>query len=182
MSRSGGVFSGDLVVIAKKSFVGGCFGCLGAGTLAVVVFLTVFVVFPTQFQALIRTVQLPVVPQVAPLVTATPATRELPPIEVWVSGDNQCTSPHVTQFTLGAQQSLFICAQNPQGVSVQFTIRVTLPSGQVVPLGAELTTNPDGQPFSIGAWSEPPSTAGVYRIDALVGSTIVGSTVLTVIP
>ncbi len=182
MSRAGGVFSDDLIVIAKKSFVGGCFGCLGAGTLAVVVFLAVFVVFPAQFQVLIETIKVPFVPKVVPVVKATEEVRELPPIQVWVSADNQCTSPPVTQLKLPVQQSLFICAQNAQGVSVQFTIQITLPSGRVVPLGAHVATNPDGKPFSIGAWSEPPSTAGVYRIDALIGSTIVGSTVLTVIP
>ncbi len=181
MARSGGLFSGDLVVIAKKSFVAGCFGCLGAGTLAVVVFVFVFVVFPSQFQALIKTIPISAFPQVARLVAVTPA-RQVPPIEIWVSGDNTCTSPHITQLKLPVQQSLFICVRNPEGVTVHFTIQITLPSGRVVPLGADLVTNPDGKPFSIGAWSELPDTAGVYRVDALVGSTIVGSTVLTVLP
>jgi hypothetical protein len=182
MARSGGVFPDDLLVIAKRSFVAGCFGCLGVGTIAVVAFLTAFVVFPTQFVALIRLIPIPVIPQRAPVVTATAPVSQLPPIEIWISTDNHCTTPHVTQIKLPIQQSLFICVRNPEGVTVHFTIQITLPNGRVVPLGADLVTNPDGKPFSIGAWSEPPSTPGVYRIDALIGSTIVGSTVLTVLP
>jgi len=181
MARGSGLFSEDLLVVVKKSFVAGCFGCLGAGTMAVLIFLTVFVIFPTQFVALVKTLPIPVVPQVAPVVTATPPATQLPAIEIWVSTDNQCTGPHVTQLKLPVQQALFVCARNPQGVSVHFTVQITLPDGRTVPVGADLVTDPSGRPFSIGAWSQPPITPGVYRIDALIGSTIVGSTVLTVV-
>lgn len=181
MARGSGLFSDDLLVVVKKSFVAGCFGCLGAGTMAVLIFLTVSVIFPTQFVALVKTLPIPLFPQVVPVVTPTTPVTQLPAIEIWVSTDNQCTGARVTQLKLPVQQALFVCARNPQGVSVHFMVQITLPDGRTVPIAADLVTNPSGKPFSIGAWSEPPVTPGVYRIDALVGSTIVGSTVVTVI-
>jgi hypothetical protein len=180
MARSGGILSDDLLGIAKKSFVGGCFGCLGVGTTALAVFLIVVVVFPAQFAAIVKTIPLPVFPQVGPIVTATAPVTHLPSIDIWISADDQCTPSRITQLKLPVQQPLFVCVQNPEGVSVHFTVQITPPSGRVMPLGADLMTNPDGKPFSIGIWSEPPSVPGVYRIDAIVGTTIVGSTVLTV--
>jgi len=139
----------------------------------------VVVVFPTQFVALVRTI--PVVPQLLPLVTATPAVAQLPTIDIWVCAGGDCGSEHVTQVKLPVQQSLFICARNPAGVSIRFTAQITLPDGQVVQANGDVATRSDGEAFSIGAWSEPPSAPGVYRIDALVGTTIVGSTVITVV-
>ncbi len=181
MARSSGFFTDDLLVIAKKSFVGGCFGCLGAGTMAIVVFLTIFVIFPTQFVALIKTIQVPNLPQLAPAVTATSPASQLVSIEVWISSEANCTSQPITQLKLPIQQPLFICARNQAGASAHFAIQITLPNGRTVPLGADLVASADGKPFSIGTWSEPPSTPGVYRVDALIGSTIVGSAVLTVV-
>ncbi|HOG46373.1 MAG TPA: hypothetical protein PLJ35_06715 [Anaerolineae bacterium] len=181
MGKPSALFTDDLLIIAKKSFVGGCFGCLGAGTMGIVVFFVVFVIFPTQFVALVKTIQLPILPQLAPAVTATPAAAQLPAIEIWISSDGACSSARITQLKLPIQQQLFVCARNPQGVEVRFTVQVTLPSGRVSPVGADLATKASGEAFSIGIWSELPSAPGVYRVDALIGSTIVGSTVLTVV-
>ena len=172
MARSGGILSDDLLGIAKKSFVGGCFGCLGVGTTALAVFLIVVVVFPAQFAAIVKTIPLPVFPQVGPIVTATAPVTHLPSIDIWISADDQCTPSRITQLKLPVQQPLFVCVQNPEGVSVPLPSRSRRRAG-VMPLSADLMTNPDGKPFSIGIWSEPPSVPGVTA-STRSSATIVG--------
>ncbi len=179
MARTNGSFTGNLLIVAQKAFVSGCFGCLGAGMAFLVVFVIVFGVFPAQFAAVIKTLP------VSPLAFVSPAaptpTGALPAIEVFVTTDGQPSSTHVTQVRVPVKQSLFICVQNPKGTEAHLAVRITLPTGQVVPFEGDFTTDPDGKPFCIGEWTDFPNIPGVYRIDVVIGPTIVGSTVITAV-
>jgi len=144
-----------------------------------VVFVIVFGVFPAQFVAVVKTLPIPVFPLTSP--TSPTPTGTLPAIEVFVTTDNQPSATQVTQVRVPLQQPLFICVRSPKDATVHFSVRITLPNGQTMPFGGDFTTDPTGQPVCLGAWTDFPNTPGVYRIDVLVGSTIVGSTVVTAI-
>ena len=179
MTRPNGGFTENLLTVASKSFVAGCFGCVGTAVALVVGFVLVFGVFPAQFVAVIRTLPIPIVPLTTPVSPTTVST--LPAIQVFVSTDNPPSGTEVTQIRVPVQQTLFICVRAPKGVDTHFAVRITLPNNQVVPFGGDFTTDSSGQENCLGAWTDFPNTPGIYRIDVVVGATIVGSTVVTAI-
>lgn len=178
MTRSNGSFTGSLVSIAQKSFVAGCFGCLGAGSTGVIVFLLVSVVFQAQFAALLKTISLPTIPS----MPTTVAAGELQAIEIFVAKGNDANAEHVAQVQLPIRESLFLCVRGPKGASVHFTVRITLPNGQTKTFGSGFVSDPSGEIVCLGILSDLLNLPGVFRIDAMVDTTVVGSTVLTVIP
>ncbi len=179
MARANGGFTGSLLFVAQKAFVAGCFGCLGVGSTAVVVFFLVFGVFQSQFVAIVKTLPIPAVFPVQP--TLCPTASALTSIEIFVTQENNPAAVRITQVKLPVQQPLFICVQNPKGVTSRFTVRITLPGNQVALFGSEFTADPLGKPFCLAPWTDFPNVPGVFRIDAVVGTTIVGSTVLTAV-
>jgi hypothetical protein len=180
MPSANGRFTEHLLFI-RKSFLGGCFGCLGVGSAMIVIFVLVFGVFGAQFTAIIHTVTIAVSPILTGIQATPTAQGELPAIEVWVSKENQSLAPHLTQAKLPIQQPLFLWARAPKGATIHFTVRIVLPNGQSVPFGTDFAPDPTGKPISLGAWLDVPTQPGVYRIDCVIGATIVGSTVLTVV-
>ncbi|MDI7276079.1 MAG: hypothetical protein QME94_08870, partial [Anaerolineae bacterium] len=111
----------------------------------------------------------------APAVTVTP-------IEVFVTADRQPEAARVTQVKLASRQPLFLCVRSTRGTSTSFSVRVTHPSGEVTSLGDTFVTDPMGKAVCLGQLGDVSEVEGAVRIDAMVGSTVVGSTVLTVVP
>jgi len=174
-----------LLSVAQRAFVSGCFGCLGAGVGAMLAFVTTFVVLRPQAVALIRRVSIPPLPivinvQGATLVPETVVT--VTPVEVFVTTEQRPEAVRVTQVKLASRQPLFVFVRSPQGKSTTVTVRVTLPSGEVTTLGSTFVTDPTGKAVCIGALSDIAGLEGTVRIEALAGTTVVGSTVLTVVP
>lgn len=183
MARSSGSFVPSLLV-ASKSFVAGCFGCLGVGAALFISTVLGFGVFGSQVVAVIRTVQVPVLTLVRGLdvAPAVPVVKsEVPVVDIWVSKDSAAATTRVVQVKLPVQEPLFIAARGPKGTSVRFVVQVVHPNGQIVPFGTGFVTDASGQVLVLGAWSDPPTVPGVFRVDALIGTTIVGSTVVTIV-
>ena len=179
MARSSGGFPDHLLFITR-SFLGGCFATLGICSGLVIALVLAFGVFPTQFLALVRLSPIRVVSRV-PTVCPT-ALAEIQPIELFLTIENQPGAPRVVEAKVPLEQPLFICARGPQGAAIEFSIRIVGPTGTVIPFDGTFITDPSGKPFCLGPLIGLPNTPGVYRIDALVGTTIVGSTVLTLAP
>lgn len=187
MARPNGAFTNHLLLVGQKSFVAGCLGCLGVGAATFGVFFLVFVVFQAQFAALVRTVPLPALPfviqiQSAPAVGQPCVTPASVAIEVIVSTEDRPDAPSIKQLKLPVQTPLFVCVRVPKGTNVRFTVRVTLPDGQVMPFGSEFTSDPSGKLVCLGSLRQVPNVEGVIRVDILTGTTVVGSSVVTLVP
>ncbi len=114
-----------------------------------------------------------VVPETAVTVT---------PVEVFVTTEQRPVAVRVTQVRLASRQPLFVFVRSPQGKSTTVTMRVTLPSGEVTALGSTSVTDPSGKAVCIGSLSDIAGVEGTVRIEVLAGTTVVGSTVLTIVP
>ena len=184
MARPGVPLS-DNVLFSFRSFLGGCFSCLGVFSAGIVIFVMAFV-FQPQVVAVLRSVTVLISTSTAGLhvpATAFPSgAGELTALEIFITQENQPNAPHVTQLRLPLQQPIFVCVRNPVGVVARFSVRVILPNGQTLQFGSDFATDPSGRPFCLGAVHDLPNTPGVFRFDAVIGSTVVGSTVLTVVP
>ncbi len=186
MARLNGGFTESLLAVAQRSFISGCFGCLGAGSITLVAFVLVFVVFPAQFVAIVRTVSIPFVPAlttraVVPTV-CTAATIQTNVVEVFVTVEEQPAAVRVSQVKLKSPQPLFVCVRSVKAEVVRFAIRITMPDGQAIPFGNELATDAASAAFCLGPLPDLSVLEGPVRIEAVSGTTVVGSTVLTVVP
>ncbi len=186
MTRTSGGFTGGFLLQAERAFLAGCFGCLGVGGAGMMLLILTLGVFQSQFLALVRTVAIPPLPFVINVQpAATPFARtasQVTAIEVFVTGDNLPTSARITQVRLPLTQPLAVCVRGPVGASERFTVRATMPDGRVVTaFGDNLVTDPTGAAFCLGPLLEVPTTPGVLRIDVMVGTSVAGSTAVTVL-
>jgi hypothetical protein len=148
-------------------------------------FVTTFVVLRPQAVALIRRVSIPPLPIVINVQGATVVPETVvtvTPVEVFVTTEQRPEAVRVTQVKLASRQPLFVFVRSPQGKSTTVMVRVTLPSGEVTTLGSTSVTDPTGKAVCIGALSDIAGVEGTVRIEVLAGTTVVGSTVLTVVP
>ncbi len=186
MTRSSGGFTGGFLIEAERAFLAGCFGCLGVGGAALLFLFMTLGVFQAQFLALVRTIAIPPLPfvvSVQPAVTpVVSAVSRVTAIEVFITADNQPGSARITQVKLPVTQTLAVCVRGAAGATERFTVRVTMPDGRVVTaFASDLVTDPTGKAVCLGPLVEMPTTPGVMRIDALVGTSVAGSTAVTVL-
>lgn len=190
MTRPNGGFPSDLLV-ASKAFLAGCFGCLGVTTATIAILVAALVIFPVPFNALIEAVSVRIVTTVS-AVQAAGGVRVLPTecavapaettaIEVFVTKEGVPGAARIVELKLPIHQPPFICVRSTKAVAVQFCVRVVHQNGQVVPFDGQFVTDPSGKVVCLGPLIGLPNTPGVVRIDVLVGSTVVGSTVLTLV-
>ena len=185
MARPSGDFTGGLLLVAQKAFVAGCSGCIGVAGAALVVFVLAFGVFQPQLAALVRVISLPQPPfvisvQSAPTVCPVP-TAQLAAIDIFVTSEQQPLASRVTQIKSPVQQPLFVCVRGSKGPSVRFAVRLTMPDGRLVPLG-DFVSDPTGKAVCVVPLGDLSNVQGSVRIEAIVGTAVVGSTVLIILP
>ncbi len=181
MAHANGDLSKGVFPVAQKAFTGGCFGCLGVASGAFVVFLVAFVLFQSPFVALFKAVSLPIVISIEPGPSLSLPAVQVTAIEVFVTSENRPGGARVTEVKVPVQQPLFVCVRNTPGEKTRFRVRIVLPNGEVVPFG-EFDTDPSGSPVCLGALSQLPNVPGIVRIEAVIGTAVVGSTTIVVVP
>jgi hypothetical protein len=188
----------NAIAFTVKSFAAGCFGCLGVGFAVVVLVAVVGLVAGPAIVSFVQGIQLPQLP-IGPaglpsgptgaptgpggIVTPPPTpTGELPKLTVWLTKGDKPDSERVTTMKSGAKDGPHIWAQGPKGVTVSLQLWLTWPDGKREPFGPLFKTDPEGKPVGCGGFAGSPPSAGNFKLEALIGETVVGSTTFTVAP
>jgi len=185
-----------------KAYFGGCVGCLGALSTVAALILGFAVVLGPQLGGALQ--QAPVM--LAPLLSGpagaaggpptglpggpgatmpTPAptpTGTLPRLEVWLTKENRPDAPAIAMFRAGETTKGYIWARGPKGTTVSFDLWMAAPNGSKERFGPAgvFRTDPGGGPVSCGEVAGPPPVKGIYTLEAVIGTTSVGSTTFTV--
>jgi len=108
--------------------------------------------------------------------TSTPLTQ----VKVWLTTTKDSTAPPVSTFTAGSVTGLYIWAQGGDGQTGDFNLWGTYQTGTRMALGSTHHATP-GEIMYCGTWNGGfLNTVGVVKVEALSGSTVVGSTTFTI--
>lgn len=182
-----------------KAYFGGCFGCLGVLSAVIILIVVFALTLGPQVLGALQGIQLPAIPLPSgpggppsgppggpgtPLTPAPTPTGTLPPIEVWFTKENRPDAEHITTFKFGGLQDVtaYIWAKGPKGANVAFEMWIVFPDGKrerFGPPNQQFRTNPDGNPVGTGTGGPPPMK-GTFKLEAVIGTTTVGSTTITV--
>lgn len=180
-----------------KAYFGGCVGCLGALSVVAALVVGLAVVLGPQLGGVLQLAPATLAPLLSgpagaagglpggPGVTMPPPaptpTGTLPRLEVWLTQENRPDAPAIATFKAGETTRGYIWARGPKGATVSFDLWMTAPNGSRGPFGPAgvFRTDPSGGPVSCGESGLPP-LKGTYTLEAVIGTTSVGSTTFAV--
>ena len=180
----------DAVEFGLKSFFAGCLGCMGACTLLLVGFLVVGLVFQPQLQnmqeSFTQSLQ-DLIPQGGPPGSGGPPTDQQSggmdqpenqpqgmdqgsppshPVIFLTRGENP-QSEWINSFQKAEADNIYLWVRNPQGLTTDFKLMVTIPDGEQVQFGPVFTTDPAGNPINCGHLSSENLPTGTFKIRML---------------
>ena len=177
-----------------KSFLGGCAGCLGVWFISVVIILLASLIFGSVFyNTLVNWIgnlseQIPAILQgtKGPFTTGqvsippTP-TGSLPALTIYATKGDNPKSEAITLISQSESPQTYFWVKAEKGVNTAFILWITTPQGSSNQFGSLFTTKWDGSPLNCGRWGTV-AQAGEYKIQAFIGSTVVGEFKFTVLP
>jgi len=183
----------DTLKIALQSFLGGCFGCLGAMMTIVIVLLIGGLVFGSIFGSSITQAVNTLFEGVAQAikglssiltggtgpfsngqysVVATP-TGTLPQLEVFMTIGDSPDDQRLTVIPQSESTQAYFWVKADESVDVTFRLVLTNPDGTAAQFGTPFTTRTDGTPRNCGRWVTR-APEGNYVLKAMIGNTVVG--------
>ena len=177
-----------------KAFFGGCVGCLGAWVTTVILILLASLIFGSVFYNSVvnmvnnLTTEIPALLQGAKgpfsmgqsSMPATP-TGTLPALVVYVTKGEDPQGKPLTNIAQSESPQTFFWVKTEKGVSTPFILWMTTPEGSANQFGSVFTTKTDGTSRGCGRFATQ-AQVGEYKVQAFVGSTIVGELKFTVLP
>jgi hypothetical protein len=187
-----------------KAYFGGCFGCLGVLSAVIALIVLFGLTLGPQVLSALQGIQLPPLPipsgpgvppgeppggfpsgpPGSPGTMTTPAptpTGPLPQLAIWATTENRVDAPSATTVKIETNR-LYVWVKGPKGASVSFDVWITMPTGKKERFGPTgvFVTNSDGSPMSAGSMTDLPPMKGIFKLEAVIGTTVVGSTTITV--
>jgi hypothetical protein len=112
--------------------------------------------------------------------TLTCPNDPVPQLKIFMTASNDPSSEHLTQISLDGSTEAHFWVQVPQGVIVKFALVLSRVDGRTQiwdPISnPDYTSDPGGQPFSVGSFSEPP-LVGDYQMTAYLCSIMIGGSI-----
>jgi hypothetical protein len=177
-----------------KSFFGGCVGCLGAWVTTVIIIILASLIFGSVFYNSIvnlvsnLTREIPALLQGAKgpftmgqsSIPPTP-TGTLPALTIYATKGDDPQGKAITLTSQSESAQTYFWVKTDKGVNTSFILWITTPEGSSNQFGSLFTTKGDGTSRNCGRWGTA-AKLGEYKIQAFIGSTIVGEFKLTVLP
>jgi hypothetical protein len=177
-----------------KSFFGGCVGCLGAWVTTVIIILLASLIFGSVFyNSMVNLVsnltrEIPALLQGAKgpftmgqsSIPPTP-TGSLPALTIYATRGEDSQSKPISVTSQSESPQTYFWVKTNAGVNTSFILWITTPEGSSNQFGSLFTTRSDGSPRNCGRWGTV-AKIGEYKIQAFIGSTIVGEFKFTVLP
>lgn len=177
-----------------KSFFGGCIGCLGAWVTTVTIILLASLIFGSVFYTSVEklinnlSTEIPAILQGAKgpfsmgqaSIPPTP-TGSLPALTIFATKGSDPTSKAITVISQSESPQVYFWVKTGKGINVSFILWITTPDGNSNQFGSLYTTRSDGSPLNCGRWGTA-AKPGEYKIQAFIGSTVVGDFTFDVLP
>lgn len=183
----------DTIKIALQSFLGGCFGCLGAITTIVIVLLVGGLVFGSIFGSSITQAVNTMFEGVAQAIkglssiltggsgpfsneyTSYPPTPTgmLPRLQVFMTSGDDPKGEQLTVIQQNKSTQSYFWVKADENVDVTFRLVLTKPDGTAAQFGTLFTTRTDGTALNCGRWVTR-APIGNYVLKAMIGNTVVG--------
>ena len=177
-----------------QAFFGGCIGCFGAWVTTVTIILLASLIFGSVFyNSVVNAVnslskEIPAILQGAKgpfsmgqsSMPATP-TGTLPALVVYITNGEDPQGKPLTTMTQSESPQTFFWVKTEKGVNTSFILWMTTPEGSSNQFGYVFTTKTDGSPRSCGRFATQ-AQVGEYKVQAFIGSTVVGELKFTVLP
>lgn len=184
----------DMGRFGLKSFFGGCIGCLGAWVTTVIIILLASLIFGSVFYNSVinlvsnLTKEIPAILQGAKgpftmgqaSIPPTP-TGDLPALTIYATKGGDPAGKVITMISQSESPQTYFWVKTDKGISVSFILWITTPEGSSNQFGSLFTSKSDGSPLNCGRWGTA-AKPGEYRIQAFIGSTVVGEYKFTVLP
>ena len=158
-----------------KAFFGGCLGCFGALTFILILLLVItLVIGPNVFGGISSFIQsfsnllhmggisLPG----SENTNSNIDMENLPVFEVFLTGENDPNAAHVETFSQSEFKQIWFWVRAPQGISLNFTLLMTMPDHSQVQFGPTFTTDSTGNPQSCGQFGDFAPQSGKYKLEA----------------
>ena len=176
------------------SFFGGCIGCLGAWVTTVIIILIASLVFGSVFYNSVvnlvnnLTKEIPALLQGAKgpfsmgqsSIPPTP-TGNLPALTIYATKGDDAQAKVITVISQSESAQTHFWVKTEKGINTSFILWITTPEGSSNQFGGLFTTKTDGGPLSCGRWGTA-AKPGEYRMQAFIGSTLVGEFKFNVLP
>ena len=177
-----------------KSFFGGCVGCLGAWFTTVIIILLASLIFGSVFyNSVVNLVsnlstEIPAILKGAkgpftmgqPSIPPTP-TGSLPALTIYATKGDNSQGKAITVTSQSESPQTYFWVKTDKGVDTSFILWITTPEGSSNQFGSLFTTKSDGSPRNCGRWGTV-AKVGEYKIQAFIGSTMVGEFKINVLP
>jgi hypothetical protein len=177
-----------------KSFFGGCVGCLGAWVTTVIIILLASLIFGSVFYNSMVNLVNNLTKEILALlqgakgpftmgqssIPPTP-TGSLPALTIYATKGNDPQGKAITLTSQSESPQTYFWVKADKGVNTSFILWITTPEGSSNQFGSLFTTREDGSSSNCGRWGTV-AKLGEYKIQAFIGSTIVGEFKLTVLP
>lgn len=184
----------DISRFGLKSFFGGCVGCLGAWVTTVIIILLASLVFGSVFYNSIvnlvnnLTREIPALLQGAKgpfsmgqaSIPPTP-TGSLPALTIYATKGDDPQANVLTVISQSESAQTYFWVKTEKGINTSFILWITTPEGSSNQFGGLFTTKMDGSPLNCGRWGTA-AKAGEYKMQAFIGSTLVGEFKFNVLP
>ena len=184
----------DISRFGLTSFFGGCIGCLGAWVTTVLIILLASLVFGSVFYNSIVnlvknfTQEVPVLLQGASgpfsmgqaSIPPTP-TGNLPALTIYATKGDDPQEKVISVISQNESAQTYFWVKAEKGINTSFILWITTPEGSSNQFGGLFTTKMDGNPLSCGRWGTA-AKPGEYKMQAFIGSTLVGEFKFNVLP
>lgn len=169
-----------------KAFFGGCLGCLGVLSMALIFVLAIVLIFGPQVAGGVSTF-LQSIPGIisqglSPLSGLMPGNSAnispVPPMEVYLTIGENPNNKHITTLSAAQSKQVYFWVKAPKEAAISFTLLLTQPDKKNIQFGPEFKSDLTGKPVNCGQFGDMAPSAGNYKLEVIPnGSSIAAGSI-----